>query len=270
MRQQRKFMKNVLKEKLQQGPVFGIQIMSCSPATVEVLAMNHYDYALLDAEHTPVDVTDLREMVLVARLRGIAPIVRVTGPNAVEIRKAFELGAEGVVIPHIKTREEMEYCVQSAKFPPMGRRGYDCAVRSAGFGAGEYNADEYLSHSNNTELVIPMAEDFEFMENIDAILSVPGVDAVSFGPADYALSKNIRVFYKMDMPEVAEALDGIIREASARKIHVMAPALPATPDTVTRMSHLGVDMLTVGTDLGRLNESLAHTKQTVIDPFMGR
>lgn len=263
-------MKNTLKEKLKKGPVFGIQIMSGSPAAVEVLAMNHYDYALLDAEHTPVDVTDLREMVLAARLRGISPIVRVTGPNAVEIRKAFEMGAEGVIIPHIKTREEMEYCVSSAKFPPLGRRGYDCAVRSAGFGAGGYDADKYLSYSNETELVIPMAEDFEFMENIDEILSVSGVDAVSFGPADFALSKNIRVFYKMDMPEVAQALREITQKASARGIHVMAPALPAVPEVVSSMSDAGVDMLTVGTDLGRLNESLAQTKRAVIDPFMGR
>lgn len=263
-------MVNTLKEKLKQRKVFGIQIMSCSPAAVEVLARNGYDYVLIDAEHTALDVTELKEMILAARLHGISPIARVTGPYPVEIRKAFEMGAEGVIVPHIKTKEEMELCVCSAKFPPLGRRGYDCAVRSAGFGAGDYDADAYITNSNETELVIPMAEDHEFIENIDEILSVPGIDAISFGPADFALSKNIRVFYKMDMPEVAEALDTIIRKAAPKGIYVMAPALPATSETIAHMAQIGVSMLSVGTDLGHLNTSLQATKKTVIDPFLGQ
>ena len=261
-------MVNTLKEKLKQRKVFGIQIMSCSPAAVEVLARNGYDYVLIDAEHTPVDTTDLKEMILAARLHGISPIARVTGPYPVEIRKAFEMGAEGVIIPHIKTRAEMELCVRSAKFPPMGRRGYDCAVRSAGFGAGDYDADAYITNSNETELVIPMAEDYEFIDNIDEILSVPGVDAVSFGPADFALSKNIRVFYKMDMPEVAEALNTIVAKSRERGIYVMAPALPATSEMIAHMAEIGVSMLSVGTDLGHLNASLQNTKKFVIDPYL--
>ena len=263
-------MVNNLKEKLKQRKVFGIQIMRCSPAAVEVLARNGYDYVLIDAEHTAVDVTDLKEMILAARLHGISPIARVTGPYPVEIRKAFEMGAEGVIIPHIKTRAEMELCVQSAKFPPLGRRGYDCAVRSAGFGAGDYDADAYITNSNETELVIPMAEDHEFIENIDEILSVPGVDAISFGPADFALSKNIRVFYKMDMPEVAEALKTIVTKAGEKGIYVMAPALPATSEMIQHMAEIGVSMLSVGTDLGHLNTSLQNTKKLVIDPFLGK
>ena len=261
---------NFLKEKLKERPVFGIQIMSCSTMAVEVLAYNGYDYVLIDAEHTPIDVTDLKEMIAAARLSGISPIARVTGPYPVEIRKAFEMGAEGVIIPHIKTKEEMEICVKSAKYPPLGRRGYDCAVRSAAYGTGNYDANEYITHSNETELVIPMAEDYEFIENIDDILSVPGIDAISFGPADFALSKNIRVFYKMDMPEIVEALDCIISKTKDKGIEIMAPCLPSTTEMVDHMYNKGVKMLTVGTDLGRLGTSLAETKAGVINPFLTR
>lgn len=261
---------NCLKKKMKERPVFGIQIMSCSTMAVEVLAHNGYDYVLIDAEHTPISVTDLKEMIAAARLSGISPIARVTGPYPVEIRKAFEMGAEGVIIPHIKTKEEMELCVRSAKYPPLGRRGYDCAVRSAAYGTGSYDANEYITHSNETELVIPMAEDYEFIENIDDILSVPGVDAISFGPADYALSKNIRVFYQMDMPEIVDALDCILNKAKEKGIEVMAPCLPSTDEMVESMYGRGVRMLSVGTDLGRLGASLAETKTKVIDPFLTR
>ncbi len=263
-------MENTLKKKLAERKVFGMQIMSGSPAAVETLARNGYDYALIDAEHTAMDVTDLKDMILAARMHGISPIARVTGPYPVEIRKAFEMGAEGVIIPHIKTKEEMELCVRSAKFPPLGRRGYDCAVRSAGYGAGEYDADAYITNSNNSEMVIPMAEDYEFMDNIDEILSVPGIDAVSFGPADFALSKNIRVFYKMDMPEIVEALELLLKKTAERGIYVMAPALPATTEVIDHMADIGVCMLSVGTDLGHMNAALQNIQKKVIEPFLAK
>ena len=131
-------MKNTLKETMKKRPVFGATVLSGSPMMVEALGHFGYDFVFIDAEHTPLEVTQLKELILAARFTGISPLVRVTRPEPVEIRKAFEMGAEGVVVPHIKTKAEMELCIQAAKFPPKGRRGYDPSVRSAGYGAGDY------------------------------------------------------------------------------------------------------------------------------------
>ena len=87
----------------------------------------------------------------------LAPSVRVTKPDDIEIRKALEVGAEGVIIPHVRTIEDMKACVRSAKFPPLGRRGGDSTVRSVDMANAQINASDYIENSNATELVIPMA-----------------------------------------------------------------------------------------------------------------
>ncbi len=218
--------KNTLKETMKTRPVFGMTIYSGSPAIIEALGINGFDFAFIDAEHSAIEVTDLREIILAARMTGVSPLVRVTKPDDIEIRKALEMGAEGVIVPHVRTVEDMKLCVRSAKFPPLGRRGYDSTVRSAGYGYTNFNAAEYIDMSNATELVIPMAEDFEFMDDLDAIMAVPGIDAINFGPADYALSKNIRKFYDLQQPDVVDAMDKITAYTQRMNIGLMAPAVP--------------------------------------------
>lgn len=104
---------------------------------------------------------------MAAKLAGISPIVRVSGTNEVEIRKVLEMGAEGITIPHICCKKDVEICTHAAKFPPLGRRGAESCVRSAKFGGPGFNWQEYIKKSNEDTLIIPMAEDYEFTDNID-------------------------------------------------------------------------------------------------------
>ena len=261
-------MVNNLKETMKKRPVFGMTIYTGAPATVEALGHFGFDFAFIDAEHTPFNVTDLRECVLAARLTGVSPLVRVSCPDMIQIRKAFEMGAEGVIVPHVRTKEDMETCVRGAKFPPLGRRGYDATVRSAGYGGAGFSAGEYIENSNNTELVIPMAEDFEFMDHIDEMLSVPGIDAINFGPADFALSKNIRIFYKMDQPDVEAALKTILSKTKSRGISVMAPAVPPTLQNVKSLVAKGVNMVIMGSDMLNFQNALKTIKENAIDAYL--
>lgn len=80
---------NTLKEKMAKRPVFGMTIYSNFPPVIENLAYYGFDFAFIDAEHCPWEVTSLREAVLAARFAGISPLVRVTKPDMIEIRKAF-------------------------------------------------------------------------------------------------------------------------------------------------------------------------------------
>lgn len=207
-----------------------------------------------------MSVTDLKECVLAARLTGISPLVRVTCPDVIEIRKALEMGAEGVIVPHVRNMEEMEICVRGAKFPPKGRRGYDSTVRSASYGGAGFNASAYIENSNETELVIPMAEDYEFMDNIDDLMSVPGIDAINFGPADFALSKNIRVFYDINQPEVLEAMKEISIRTKELNIGLMAPAIPPTKESVDTLIARGVNMIILGSDMYNFQSALKNIK----------
>lgn len=140
------------------------------------------------------------------------------------------------------------------------------SVRSAGYGAGDYDAAAYIEHSNETELVIPLAEDFEFIENIDEILSVEGLEIVNFGPVDFALSKN-KVFCGMDMPEIVDALTTIIEKCRAKNISVMVPGIPPTYESVKSIIDMGANMLAVGTDIMHFNNGLRTVKENVVSKF---
>lgn len=81
------------------------------------------------------------------------------------------------------------------KFPPLGRRGAESNVRAAAYGGPGFNWPDYIAKSNDESLIIPMAEDFEFADNVDEILSVDGTSVINFGPIDYSLSAGLPIGY---------------------------------------------------------------------------
>ena len=101
-----------------------------------------------------------------------------------------------------------------------------------------------------------MAEDFEFMDNIDEIMSVPGIDAINFGPADYAMSLCIQKFYDVNEPNVKSAMDVIAKQTTARGMGLMAPAIPPVAANVQTLLDRGVNMVIMGNDMLCINSSL--------------
>ena len=248
-------LKNYLKQKMKKGPVFGMTVCSGSPAVIEMMAMCGLDFAFIDTEHNPRSVGQCTELVLACRAYGNSPLLRVTRADEVEIRKALEIGSEGVIVPHIKTVEEMQTCVRGAKFPPIGRRGIDIGVRSDCYGLETYEGSDYRRYSNDTELVIPMAEDFEFIDNVEDLMSVPGIDAINFGPAD--LSNSIDKFngYDMEKGYVAESLAKIRVQAEKRGIGIMAPA-GVTAESAQKLIDKGVTMVLMSSDYNIWRETM--------------
>ena len=129
-----------LRQKMKRGPVFGFAIFTGASSVIESVGNWGYDFVYLDVEHTSIGVgPDLERQIMAARLAGVASVVRLTGTNEVDIRKTLEMGAEGVVIPHVRTKGEAEEIVRAAKFPPQGRRGAESNVRAAAFGGPGFN-----------------------------------------------------------------------------------------------------------------------------------
>ena len=245
-----------LKEKLAAGvPTFGMTIYTGTSATVEIAGNWGLDFAFIDAEHTSVDVDQqMEKLILSARLSGIAPLVRVRGTIEWDIRKSLELGAAGVIVPQVGTADQARAIVRAAKFPPLGRRGGDASVRAAGFGGPGFQWSSYTERQNAETLVIPMAESFEFFDNIDEILAVEGIDVINFGPADYSLSRQIPIDYSMSNPEVTARLDELINKCRPRGIKVMAPCIPPNAENAAKLAEKGVDMIIMGNDVLFLNE----------------
>ena len=255
-----------LKEKMAKGPVFGLAVFTGAPCIIETAGHWGFDFVYLDLEHCSISIgPEIERQIMAARLSGVSPIVRVTGVNDVEIRKVLEMGAEGVAIPHIRTRGDIEESVRAAKFPPQGRRGAESSVRAAGFGGPDFSWQEYIARSNAETLVIPMAEDYEFSDNIDEILAVPGIDAVNFGPIDYSLSKNLPVGYGMS-GEVATAFETLVSKARPKGIGVMCPVVPASAESVNAAIGKGINMLILGNDMYHFHNACRSLVRDCIEP----
>lgn len=255
-----------LKEKLSKGPVFGMTVYTGSVGIIETLGYWGFDFAFIDAEHVPMGVgPDMEKLVMAALLSGVSPLVRVTSCNEVEIRKALEMGAEGVIIPHVHTREEAELCVHAGRFPMEGRRGADATVRSARYATKGFDWNQYVEDSNKNVMIIPMAEDFEFFDNIDSIMAVSGIDAINYGPTDYALSLGLKLFYKMDDPTIQASLSRLTAQAQPRGIGVMAPAIPPTLENAKRLIGQGVNMVIMGSDMYNFQDAAKRIMQEVVE-----
>ncbi|MDD5017415.1 MAG: aldolase/citrate lyase family protein [Eubacteriales bacterium] len=263
-----KLFENHLKETMRKRPVFGMTIYSNCPQLIESLGYAGFDFAFIDAEHCPWEVTALKEAIIAARIAGVSPLVRVTEPGMIEIRKALEMGAEGVIVPHVRTLEDMQLCVRAAKFPPVGRRGFDTTVRAAQYGMGP-SGSEYVAAANDTELVIPMAEDFEFIDNIDALMNVPGIDAINFGPADYSMSTNAPSGYNMKDSSVDEVMKLIVSKSAPKGISVMAPAVPPTYENAVSLINKGVNMVIMGSDMFNFQSAIKMIKKDTLDKYKG-
>ncbi|MGR3995135.1 MULTISPECIES: HpcH/HpaI aldolase family protein [Pseudomonas] len=257
-----------LTARMARGTTFGMNIYSTACMAIEVAGNWGLDFVFIDAEHTALGVDrDMEKLLLAARCAAIPSLVRVRGTLEWDIRKALEMGASGVIVPQVHTATQMRQIIQFSKFPPLGRRGGDSSVRSAGFAGPGFDWAHYTEAENARSVIVPMAESYEFFDNIDEILDVQGIDAVHFGPADYSLSRRLPVDYRLGNPEVLERLELLIEKCHARGIQVMVPCAPADQESARRLVAMGSDMLLMGSDLSWLNQAgqrIAQVKQALV------
>jgi 4-hydroxy-2-oxoheptanedioate aldolase len=166
--------------------VVGHWMASGSPMMVEVIGCSGADVVAIDCEHGPVSPygAELEACIRAAYATDIAPIVRLVSHDGAQISKAADLGAKGVIVPHVNTAQEMERLLEHARFPPLGNRGAHPEVRAARYGWDSWA--EFSQSSQASFTVIPLLEEPEAFEALDEILAVDGVRAVAIGPFDLA------------------------------------------------------------------------------------
>ena len=231
-------------------PIFGMAFYSQSLAIMEIIGHSGFDFVFIDCEHSPLGVDASLENVLrAADYAGLGTIVRVKSNDEHQIRNALEFGADAVCVPHIRNAADAEQAVRSGKFPPWGIRGAAGDVRSSHYAAGAFDWKQYVEQSNKDTMIVPLAEDREFFDNIDEILAVKGVELVNVGPLDLAMSLGLGSLSGIDAPEVKTRLDLLLKKATAKGINVMGPALPPTPELAQKMAAAGFKAILLRNDL---------------------
>ena len=205
---------NTVKRRLKAGErTAGAWLQLCSPIAAEIMADAGFDWLLIDMEHGHGDYQTLLAQLQAIEGSGTAPLVRVQANDVAVIKRVLDLGAYGVMIPWVSGRRECEAAVSACKYPPEGIRGMAGSHRAAGFGRF---AAEYWKRANAEILVIVQIETAEALREVDAMLTVPGVDMVFVGPTD--LSAAVGHVGDPKHPEVVEAIAAI--ERAARKAGV--------------------------------------------------
>jgi 4-hydroxy-2-oxoheptanedioate aldolase len=185
-------MRRSLRDKIKAGDlVTGTMIheFAC-PAMVPVMADAGFDFIIIDQEHGPASYHDIQDMVIAAKGYDLAIIVRSTKNDYEYMAKVLDMGADGLLIPHVDTPEEAHNVVKCAKYPPAGERSHGMRHYLSKFSPCASTA-EYIKVANEQTTIFVQAESPVAARNVDAIISSPWVDGVIVGPSDFTMSMGI-------------------------------------------------------------------------------
>jgi len=214
---------NHVRQRLAAGePSVGTWLALPSPEAAEYVSQLGFDWLVVDTEHNPVDIRTLALMFSAMAASATAPMVRIPWNNGENFKRVLDAGAWGVVVPMVNSREEAEQAVSASRYTPQGSRSVGGGRFPMSFQTG---AEDYFRNANDNVLVVLQIEHIKGVENADAILSVPGVDACFIGPNDLAASMGLGlgVPLESDQPALVEAIAEIrnacVRNGVAPGIH---------------------------------------------------
>ena len=236
-------MQNPLREKLRrEAPVIGIWITLADPAVTELVCRLGADWIVVDMEHGALGFKDVLAHARAAAGSGTAVLTRVPQLTGENIKRSLDLGIDGVIVPYIKTADDVADAFRFGRFPPHGERGIG-GERASLWGL---DMGTYLDVANHETMVIPLIETRAAVEEIDAILATPGLEAIFLGPAD--LSASMGHTGAWEAPGVAEVILDVRARAEAKG--VAAGIIGRGPDDQARRVDEGFRMIGVGADTG--------------------
>ena len=174
------------RERLRRGdPLLGTFVKTPHPSVIEVLGHSPLDCVCIDAEHAAFDRRDLDVAILAARSLDLPALVRVARADPADILNVLDLGAAGVVIPHVVSAEAARAAAAACRFGPGGR-GYSGGTRAAGFGTRSIH--ENIRRANADVTLVAQIEDAAALDALDEIAAVDDVDALFIGRMDLTVS----------------------------------------------------------------------------------
>ena len=231
------------KSRLAAGNVcLGAAITLSDPAVSEALGKN-VDFFWIDLEHTPLGLESLQSHLISARATNVPAIVRVPGSETWFIKRVLDTGAQGIVVPQVRSAAEVKSVVDACRYKPMGDRGYG-PRRASNYGRHD---QAYLKTISQELFVSVQIENVDGLRELDEIVKVPGLDSLVIGPFD--LSASMGLIGQVAHPEVMAAMQRIVNAARSNGLFVGLGG-PADEDYVMRAAGMGVQWIQAGSDFG--------------------
>lgn len=235
-------------------PVYGLWVTLESPSITEMAVALGLDFVVIDAEHGHLDWAEIVAHVRTSVRSDTVALVRIAELQEGLVKRALDIGADGIVVPHIETAEALATAMSFSRYPPDGIRGIG-AERATGWGQC---FTEHIREANENVLVVPIIESVQAKDNITSMLAVPRAELFFFGPADYCASAG----YAGDWgnPVVNAHMDEVKMEIL--KAGKYCGIVTNGTEDMTRRKKEGFRMLACGLDAALLLRSL---KQILID-----
>ncbi len=225
--------------------VYGTMIrLARDPGAPAVYKAAGYDFVFIDMEHGSYSMETIADLVRGAKSVGIGTIIRVPRLETFFISRVLDAGAEGIMVPMTSTREDAEAIARFSKYIPIGQRGF-----GSGSGMTDYapvKTIEFMKEANEHTLIVAQIETREAIDNIDAILSVEGIDVGLIGPNDLSIALGIpdQMNSEIQTKAIEKVVETAKKRGKASGIHI------AGVDAIKKWRAKGMTVLACNTDIG--------------------
>ena len=224
-------------------PVFGAWTSLAHPSITEMFTSSGVDFVGIDIEHSTISQEQAQRIIAAAHAGGVACLPRLASHNGEQIKRLLDSGADGVIVPMVSTRTEVERIVEWCKYPPLGKRSYGIA-RAQGYG---FNFEEYTAAWNSSSIIIIQIESIQGVEAADDLLANEAVNGAMVGP--YDLSGSLGIPGQLSDSRVTEACTRVIEacrlQGKACGTHLVDP----TEAQVLAAFDAGYTFVVLGSDV---------------------
>ena len=248
--------KSIVKQKLKDGkPVFVAKTLFLEPNIVEIMGLMGYDCVWICNEHLGIAPANMANMIRAGRTSGIDCVIRTGEQSYDDFIRFLEMGANGLMIPHVKTAEQARQIVSRIKFAPLGRRGIDGVSADADFGL--IPLVDYMKVANEETFIVVQIEDVESIKHLEKITQVEGIDVVFVGAKD--LSIDMGIPGQMKHSSIAEVIKRVVK--ACENTNTVCGTSGGTTERVKELLEMGVKYITGVSDWGLLMRGLKNTRQ---------
>lgn len=243
---------NTLRKRIKAGKLtLGSWITIGHPNVAEILANAGFDWLVIDIEHNPINIAMVQTLITAIQSKGVAAFVRVSKNEEVVIKHVLDAGADGIIVPMICSKEDAKQAVDYAKYPPIGKRGVGLA-RAQQYGNG---FEVYKKWVAEDLVVIAQIEHIDGINNLEEIISVPGIDGTIIGP--YDLSGSMGMPGEFEKSVVKETLSKYIDICKAHQFPMGFHVVNADPVKIQEKIDEGYRFIAYGTDFLFMGDTAA-------------
>ena len=232
-----------LKQKLKNNELtIGSWIMMGTPMSVEVMALAGFEWLVIDIEHTSIGLETLQTLITTIQANNIKALVRVSKNEEVIIKRVLDMGADGIIVPMVSSKEDAMQAVAYAKYPPQGKRGVGL-YRASGYGT---TFEAYKKWVEEELVIIAQIEHIDAVKNIDEIITVEGIDGTIIGP--YDLSGSMGYPGEFEREDVKDAVARVLERCKAYNVPSGFHVVDTEPKKLNEKIKAGCTFLAYGID----------------------